>query len=75
MAESIDFSRVILMDKSDGRDDLSRKYAELYLACLAIHCRTGLTLDHPVKSKGRQSRSYDAIRREEVGTSCQNYFE
>jgi len=52
MAEAPDFSRVILMDKGDGRDDLSRKYAELYLACLAIHCGTGLRLDHPVKSKG-----------------------
>ena len=52
MAEAPDFSRIILMDKGDGRDDLSRKYAELYLACLAIHCGTCLTLDHPVRSKG-----------------------
>ncbi len=52
MAEAPDFSRITLMDGSSVRDDLSRKYAELYLACLAIHCGTGLTLDDPVNSKG-----------------------
>jgi hypothetical protein len=47
-----DYSRMTLMAKGDGRDDLSRKYAELYLACLAIHCGINLQLDHPTRSKG-----------------------
>lgn len=33
-------------------DDAGRKLAELYMACLAIHCGPGLALDHPVNSKG-----------------------
>jgi hypothetical protein len=36
----------------DIRDDISRKMAELYIGCLAIHCGNNLALDHPTASKG-----------------------
>lgn len=52
LAEAPDYARVTQLTRGDGRDDLSRKYAELYLACLAIHCGEGLRLDHPQRSRG-----------------------
>lgn len=47
-----DYARITQLQKGHGRDDLSRKYVELYLACLAIHCSTNLLLDDPSKAKG-----------------------
>jgi hypothetical protein len=46
------YTSVTQNNVSDIRDDVSRKIAELYVGCLAIHCGTDLALDHPTASKG-----------------------
>ncbi|WP_061960235.1 hypothetical protein [Cupriavidus pauculus] len=38
--------------KGEFGDDTGRKMAELYIACLAVHCGSSIKLDHPVNSKG-----------------------
>jgi hypothetical protein len=38
--------------KNDPTDDASRKLAELYIACLAVHCGEDIRIDHPTNAKG-----------------------
>lgn len=43
-------------------DDVSRKMAELYIACLAAHTGFGVELDHPTHSKGDNPDVIFAVR-------------
>jgi hypothetical protein len=52
IAEAKEFTTVTQNAVADGRDDISRKMAELYVGCLAIHCGTQVVLDDPQKAKG-----------------------
>ncbi len=38
--------------ENDPTDDAARKLAELYVACLAVHCGDDIRLDHPTSAKG-----------------------
>jgi hypothetical protein len=38
--------------ENDPTDDTARKLAELYVACLAVHCGEDIRLDHPTNAKG-----------------------
>jgi hypothetical protein len=52
IAEAKEFTTVTQNAVADGRDDISRKMAELYVGCLAIHCGTQVVLDDPQHAKG-----------------------
>lgn len=46
------FTTITQSTVADGRDDISRKMAELYVGCLAIHCGDHVSLDDPKEAKG-----------------------
>lgn len=52
IASAKEFTSITQNTKADARDDISRKMAELYVGCLAIHCGDQVKLDHPQRSKG-----------------------
>jgi hypothetical protein len=52
IGEAEDFTTIVQNIRADGRDDISRKMAELYVGCLAIHCGTDVVLDDPISPKG-----------------------
>jgi hypothetical protein len=52
IAQAREFTTVAQNLRADGRDDISRKIAEMYVGCLAIHCGTGVVLDDPIHAKG-----------------------
>jgi hypothetical protein len=52
IAEAQAFTTISQNNVADGRDDISRKMAELYVGCLAIHCGSQVLLDDPKGAKG-----------------------
>jgi hypothetical protein len=52
IAEAKEFTTIGQVAQADARDDISRKIAELYVGCLAIHCGTQIVLDHPQRATG-----------------------
>lgn len=47
-----EFTTIGQIAEADARDDISRKMAELYIGCLAIHCGEQVVLDHPQRAQG-----------------------
>lgn len=52
IAEAKEFTTIGQIARADARDDISRKVAELYVGCLAVHCGEQIVLDHPQRAKG-----------------------
>jgi hypothetical protein len=52
IAEAKEFTTIGQIGLADARDDISRKMAELYVGCLAVHCGEQIVLDHPHRAKG-----------------------
>ena len=52
IAQAKEFTTIGQIGPADGRDDISRKIAELYSGCLAVHCGKQIVLDHPVHAAG-----------------------
>lgn len=52
VASAREFTSIAQNTDADPRDQISNKMAELYVGALAIHCGTGINLDHPDRSKG-----------------------
>jgi hypothetical protein len=52
IAQAEEFTTIGQIAAADARDDISRKIAELYVGCLAIHCGTQVELDHPQHAAG-----------------------
>jgi hypothetical protein len=52
VAEAREFTTIGQIAPADVRDDISRKMAELYVGCLAVHCGDQVVLDHPHRAKG-----------------------
>jgi hypothetical protein len=52
IGEAKAFTTITQSTVADGRDDISRKMAELYVGCLAIHCGDQVSLDDPKEAKG-----------------------
>ena len=65
LAEAQAFTTISQNNVADSRDDISRKMAELYVGCLAIHCGSQVLLDDPKGAKGDNPDvmlTYDAQR-------------
>jgi hypothetical protein len=52
IAEAEEFTTIGQIGLANALDDISRKMAELYVGCLAIHCGEQVVLDHPHGAKG-----------------------
>jgi hypothetical protein len=52
IAEAKAFTTISQNAVADARDDISRKMAELYVGCLAIHCGSQVVIDDPQSAKG-----------------------
>jgi hypothetical protein len=52
ISEAKEFTTIGQIPSADARDDISRKFAELYIGCLAIHCGHRVVLDHPQAATG-----------------------
>lgn len=52
IAEAQQFTTIGQINPAHAQDDISRKFAELYVGCLAIHCGVNMALDHPHRAKG-----------------------
>jgi hypothetical protein len=52
IAQAKEFTTIGQIAPADARDDISRKIAELYIGCLAIHCGDQIILDHPQRAAG-----------------------
>lgn len=65
IAEAQAFTTISQGSIADSRDDISRKMAELYVGCLAIHCGSQVLLDKPTGAEGDNPDvmlTYDAER-------------